>query len=126
MPVTAHKKRIDHHASGWQTLGKLTLPIGVSPDDTVNTWLTEILNTLNLSTEFFERFLRSVQASAARAMEVNTQTQDVHVHISILVPHKHDSIGRSWGFFQIEKIETKVNDAEHIHTIDFYLYVEGD
>jgi len=122
MPVNAHK-----NTSDWQTLGELTLPVGVSSGDILNTWLPEILNTINLSTDFFERFLQSVQASAVRAMEANVPVRDAHVHISILVPHKHDSIGRSWGFFQIEKIETKTDTVDtHIHAIDFYLYVEGD
>lgn len=120
-------KRTDEHESDWQILGELELPDNVSTDDAARLWLTEILNNLDLSTEFFERFLKSAQASITRALGANGLTPFVYVHISILVPNKHNSVGRSWGYFQIERIGTKMNNVDiQEHAIDFYLYVEGD
>jgi hypothetical protein len=60
-------------------------------------------------------------------MRTNVLVSLVYVHISILALHKPNSAGKSWGFFQIEKIEKKedIVDAQE-HTIDFFLYVEGD
>jgi len=120
-------KRTDNHETDWQILGELELPVGLSVDDKIHTWLTEILSPLNLSTEFFERFLKSAQASASHAMGAKGSVQLGQVHISILMLQVHSLVGKSWGFFQIERIDNKADDVDaHEHAIDFYLYVEGD
>jgi len=120
-------KRIEDNGTDWQILGELELPIIIRPDDAIREWLAEILPPLNLSTEFFKRFLRSAQASAVHALGKNSSMPLGHIHISILVLQKHYSAGKSWGFFQIERIDMKVDDVDSQHyTIDYYLYVEGD
>ena len=123
-PVNAYMQ-LDKHKSYWSTLGKIELPADASIDDTVRVWLIEILNPLNLTVEFFEKFQKSAQASAVRAVAANGLVPFLHIHISIQVPQNHRSLGKSWGFFQIERIDTKVGDID-VHAIDFYLYVEGD
>ena len=113
--------------SDWQTIGGIELSVGIGTNDAIHAWLIEILNTLNLATEFFERFLKAAQTTVTRDMRANGLASLVYVHISILAPQKHNSTGKSWGFFQIEKIETKADNVNtHIRAIDFYLYVEGD
>lgn len=119
---TNHEKESD-----WQTIGDLELPVNVSADGTVHAWLTQVLKSLNLSTEFSEKFLKSAQASVTRALGINVSIPSVYVHISIFVPIKHIAVGQAWGYFQIERIGQKTNDVNiQEHAIDFYLYVEGD
>ena len=113
--------------SDWQTIGELDLSVDISTDDVIRAWLTKILNILDLSTEFFERFLKSAQASVTRALGAKGSVPLRYVHISILAQNKHHLTGKSWGYFQIERIDTKVDSVDvQEHAIDFYLYVEGD
>jgi len=112
---------------GWQTLGVLELPVNVHMEETAVKWLEEILAPLNLATKFLERFSQFTQTLVTRAREVYAMTQLNHIHISILVPHKHSLKGKSWGFFHIERIENQAEDIQsQDHTIDIYLYVEGE
>ena len=120
-------KRTDNYETDWQIIGEFELPDSISATDAVQTWLTEILIPLHLSTIFLKRFLESARSSVARAAGTGVSASCSHVHISIFVPKLNSSTGTSWGFFQIEKIEMKSDTANaHIHAIDFYLYVEGD
>jgi hypothetical protein len=120
-------KRTDNHETDWQILGEFELPDGIRTTDAVQTWLTEILIPLQVSTDFLKRFLESARASVARAAGTGVSASRVNVHISIFVPKMNSSTGTSWGFFQIERIEMKSDTVDaHIHAIDFYLYVEGD
>jgi hypothetical protein len=112
---------------GWQTLGELELPVGASTGEIVHAWLAEALASLNLSTDFLERVLRSAQESAGHALQPNAAGALLHIHFFIPLLLEHDSSGKSWGFFHIKRIETRADDvdARH-HAIDFYLYVEGE
>lgn len=111
----------------WHVLGELELPVGISADDAIHSWLTEILTSLNTSLDFLERILGAAQESAGHALHPNTEDVLSHIHISILVPRDHVPTGKSWGFFHIERIETSTDDSnERHHAIDFYLYVEGE
>lgn len=117
----------DNRKSEWQTLGKLELLDGANTNVLIYAWLSEVLKGLNLSSEFFERFLNAAQTSAARAREKNGSIPPAKVHISILASLIDNSSGKSWGFFQIEKIEAQTGKAAlPEHAIDFYLYVEGN
>jgi len=119
--------RTDNQESGWQTLGELEIPVEASVDDAILTWVAEILPPLNLSTEFYSRFLRSIQTSATRALGANLSSRLTHIHLSILVPHKESSNGKPWGFFQIERIEPNLDDLDtYKRAIDFYVYIEGE
>ena len=120
-------KRIDDKRADWQILGELELPVALRLDDAIRDWLAEILFPLNLPTRFFKRFLKSVQVSAMHAMAANSSIPLGHIQISILVLQKRYSAGKSWGFFQIERIDTKVDDVDSQHyAIQYYLYVEDD
>ena len=112
---------------GWQTLGVLELPVNVHMEEAVINWLEEILTPLNLAAKFLESFSQFTQILVTRARDVNAITQLNHIHISILVPDKHASKGKSWGFFHIERIENRTEDIHaQDHAIDIYLYVEGE
>ena len=112
--------------SGWQTIGELGVSVGIDTDNVIHVWLTKVLSSLYLSTEFVERFSKSVLASVTRAFGTNGMVPFVNVHISILTPHIYNSVGKSWGFFQIERIENQGETVDtRDHAIDFYLYVEG-
>jgi len=118
-----------NHSPGtnWQTLGKLELPIGTNIVDVINVSLAEILTPLNLSTDFLNRILESAQDSAERAQLPNAAITFGHIYISIFVPKKQIQNGKTWGFFHIERIGNRSENAgSHDHTIDFYLYAEGE
>ena len=120
-------KRTDNLETDWQIIGEFELLDGISTTDDVQTWLTEILIPLHLSTDFLKRFLKAARSSVARAAEAGASASRVHVQISMFPPKLNSPTGTSWGFFQIEKIEMKLGTVDaHIHAIDFYLYVEGD
>ena len=123
-----HTSKTTHEReSDWQNIGELELSVGIGTDDAIHAWLTKILNSLNLSTEFLDRFLKSAQASVTRALGTNESVSLIYVHISILAPYKYNSERKSWGYFQIERIDMKVDNIDiQQHAIDFYLYVEGD
>jgi len=108
-------------------LGELELPVVTSMEETVHTWLADVLTPLNLSPDFLGRVLKSAQISTGHAFQPNFEGIISHVHFSILVPHGHASPGKSWGFFHIERIEASADssDKRH-HAIDFYLYIEGE
>jgi hypothetical protein len=120
-------EQTDWQEPGWQTLGKLEIAVEASMEDEIRAWMVELLLPLNLSTEFYNRFLRSAQASARRALGANLSSRLTHIHLSILVQHKQSPKGKSWGFFQIERTGNHSGDvAAGEHAIDFYLYIEGD
>lgn len=112
---------------GWQTLGEIKLPVSVHMGEAIVKWLEEILAPLNLSIKFMEGFSQFARTLVARAGGVSTTTPLNHIHISILVPDKHGSNGKSWGFFHIERIENQTDNIHSKdHAIDIYLYVEGE
>jgi len=112
---------------GWQKLGELELPIGMDIDNILRAWLAETLASLALSTDFWNRVLKSAQESATRVLQSEAALNFTHIHFSIFAPHEQDSKGKSWGFFLIERIENWVEGIlSRNHAIDLYLYMEGE
>ncbi|MGB7876013.1 MAG: hypothetical protein WBL25_16650 [Anaerolineales bacterium] len=110
----------------WQLLGELDLLVSSDVDLAFQPWLMELLSPLDLSTDFSNRVLESVQDSVARALHLNAASTNGHIHLSIFAPHERVPERKTWGFFHIERIENQgeaVDDRDH--AIDFYLYVEG-
>lgn len=110
----------------WQLLGELNL--SARPDDefTLNSWLTELLNPLDLSTDFMDRVLDSVQSSVMRIVQPDTALLFGHIHLSIYAPYERVPERKTWGFFHIERIENRDDSVNaNDHAINFYLYVEG-
>lgn len=113
--------------NNWHILGELELPVGASTDNALQSWLTELLDPLNLHADFLNQVLKSAQEVAVRVLNAETAMKFEHIHILVLVTSDHISKGGTWGFFRIEKIEnTAEGDVAHGHTIGFYLYVEGE
>ena len=95
-------------------------------DDAIHAWLTEVLDPLNLYTDFLDKILQSAQDAATRVWQAEPRMESEHIHLFIFVPHDYFSKGQTWGFFRIEKIENATGDkTAHDHAIEFYLYVDG-
>ena len=123
---TTPSTRLHPPGADWQILGELELPVAVSTDDAIYAWLEELLCPLALSSDFLTNVTHSAQESTLRVLK-NYALEFEHLHLSILVPSLHKLIGKSWGFFHIERIENQKDDpAQQDHAIDFYLYMEGD
>jgi len=99
---------------------------GISTNDMFHTWLLEILNPLNLPTNFLNRIVVSTLDSALRALETTAAKKTNHIYISIFAPHWSAQNGDNWGFFFIGKIDEQVPAATSgSHALDFYLYPES-
>ena len=110
---------------GWQLLGETQLLAGATVD-TINTWLVEILGPLNLQPDFVKQLLHSTQDVSMRALHSNTSMDFEHVHLCIFAPIDLKRNGNTWGFFRIEKIDSKEPNQDHPdHAVEFYLYLEG-
>ena len=119
----------DDHISGdsWRILGGLELLVNSDADSAINSWLTELLSPLSLSTDFLSRFNDSVQGTVRRVLHSNAAsiTGHGHIHLSIFAPQAHILEQKTWGYFHIERIENQAETADtRDHAIDFYLYVE--
>jgi hypothetical protein len=59
-------------------------------------------------------------------MQSNSTVLEVnHVHLLILITPNHNSEGKPWGFFRIEKLDSAGNiHNPHDHSIEFYLYAD--
>lgn len=124
---TMHPQPNHSPSADWQTLGELELPVDTNIVDAINTSLAEILTPLNLSTDFINKILESAQDSAARVKQSNAAITFGHIHISIFAPNKPIQNGKTWGFFQTERIRNHSESADsNEHTINFYLYTEGE
>jgi hypothetical protein len=113
--------------SDWQILGELKIPIGVNTVDVIQSWLGKVLAPLNSSINFLTKVIQASQDSFTQALQLDSAKKIGQIHLSVFVPYEPFSEGRTWGFFYISKIGIQVEDiATHEHTIDFYLYVEGE
>lgn len=112
--------------TGWQILGELEVPVASDADGAIRTWLVELLAPLSLNADFLNKVLKSAQASITRAQQPSNEMIFGHVHLSIFAPYERTSKGSTWGFFRIEKIDSRDHDKDHPdHSVEFYLYLEG-
>ena len=110
----------------WGKLSELTLSVGANADEIIQAWLVDVLSPLYLPDHFLNRVLLSAQDYVRRALQQNIETGLGHLHLSIVVPNPSSSGGSTWGFFRIEKIDgTEQPPGYPEHTVEFYLYVEG-
>ena len=113
-------------APGWQILGELELPVENGLENTIHTWLEEIVTPLRLNTEFLYKLSQFAQDAAARAKQVDQAMKVGQVHLIALAPAQITSTGGTWGFFQIEKVEHPSSDKNFpVRAIELYLYLEG-
>jgi hypothetical protein len=109
----------------WRVLGEIELTAGSNPGGNLRARLTEILIQLHLHEDFLNKVLASAQEYALRAAQ-NIKTSHGHIHLAILVQQKYQSLGDTWGFFRIEKMDDAEQKVPHPdHTVEFYLYLEG-
>lgn len=109
----------------WQLLGKFDLSTDSEVNYTIDSWLAELLNPLDLSKDFMIRVFESVQDSVLRILQPNTASATGNIHLSIFAPYDRFSERKTWGFFHIERIENQGEAiVSHDHVIDFYLYME--
>jgi hypothetical protein len=114
-------------ASNWQILAEFELPVGTIADDTLRIRLKEILDPLELHEDFVNRILNSAQQTAARILQADAEIKLEHICLLVFVPSRHASQKQIWGFFSVEKLEdTKDGAVTNEHTIEIYLYAEGD
>ena len=126
----AEMKTVEHSESGWRILGELELPIAAEADGAISAWLTQILNPIDLHMDFLNKVTRSAQDAAIRAITAErAQTEFEHIHLCLFVPRTDLFTlykGQTWGFFRIEKMGPSTeNGSPHDHSIEFYLYLEG-
>ena len=117
-----------HHASpaDWELLGELQLTVSLDAIQAVSEWLAVTLDRLQLYTDFTTKILKSAEEAAARAMQSEIVMKYQHTHILIYIPTSRPAAGGTWGFFRIEKVGTDTeNGNPRDHSIEFYLYLEG-
>ena len=101
--------------------------VGAFADDTLIVWLKETLNSLNLHEDFLNRILDSAQNTATRILQINAKVILEHIHLLVFAPPNRVSQQQAWGFFSVERLEgTAEGNIGNEHTIEIYLYVEGD
>lgn len=108
---------------GWQLLGEIVF-LNRSGAGTIRTWFSQLLNPLNLQSDFTIQLLNSAQDAMMRALHSNPKEPFGNVHFSVFVLDGH-TLADAWGFFRIEKLDSVEPDKEHLeHAVEFYLYVE--
>jgi len=113
--------------AGWQILGELELPVGASAENALYAWLTEILHPLNLQAELLNKIIASAQDAVARAIQAEVTLKFEHIHLTVFVPSAREEKEKAWGFFRLEKIEdTKEDQTDGDHAVEFYLYGDGN
>lgn len=122
-----HVSRQSAPSPNWELLGELELRLNVNEDSRVGEWLTMILSPVNLPMDFTSKIVTSAEEAAARAMQSETMIKYQHTHLVIYVPVERSAQGRTWGFFRIEKTgaDGGANGSPLDHSIEFYLYLEG-
>ena len=110
----------------WFPLGELELGIDEKTDGAVHAWTKETLGLLNLNVVFLNRILRSAQEAVARTARGDVAGSRVeHLHFLLFAPMGTLLVGKTWGFFRIEKIGIPTADKKAVdHSIEFYLYME--
>lgn len=122
---TSHTQ--NHPASNWQILGDLELSAQVNSKDTLELWLKEILKPLDLHTDFVNRILNSAHQTIVRILQTDTQTKLDHIHLLVFAPSNRTLKKLIWGFFSVERLkDTEEGTVANNHTIEIYLYKEGD
>ena len=111
----------------WQNLGDLELSAHVNSKDTIELWLKEILKPLDLHTDFLNRILNSAHQTVVRLLRPHTETILDHIHLVVFAPSNRTLKKLIWGFFSVERLkDTEESTVANNHTIEIYLYMDGD
>jgi hypothetical protein len=111
-----------------QLLAELEVPVDSNATGTIHSWLIQILTTLNLGTDFLNRISKSAQEAVLHTTEPDgVALASGHIHLLVYAPHASERDGKTWGFFRIDKVDSRSeNQTLPGHSIEFYLYVEGE
>ena len=122
---TSHAR--NHPASNWQILGDLELAVEACSNDRLGARLKEILNPLDLHIDFQNRILNSAHQTVVRLLRPDAETKLDHIYLVVFAPSTRTLKKLIWGFFSVERLEdTKEGTVANNHTIEIYLYKEGD
>jgi hypothetical protein len=117
----------NHPASSWLLLGDLELAVEVNSKDTLGARLKEILNPLDLHLDFQNRILNSAHQTIVRILHTDAHTKLDHIHLLVFAPSNRTPKKQTWGFFSVERLEeTNEGAVANNHTIEIYLYMDGD
>lgn len=105
----------------WQVMGEVDLPVSSGASLAIHFRLTEILNPLDLPPDFLKKVIRSAQDAILRATQAETVKQLEHIRLVIFAPREYLSKSGCWGFFRIEKMDTKAQE----YIFEYYLYLDG-
>jgi hypothetical protein len=80
-----------------------------------------------LHTDFLNKILNSVQTTAERVLKADPKNKLEHIHLLVFAASNRASKWQMWGFFSIERLEDTIEGAvANPHTIELYLYGDGD
>lgn len=112
--------------TAWQALGDLEVRSDSDIERTVRVWLHNTLGPLGLHSDLLDRILRSACEAATRALQLRDPGLGFrHVHLLAFSSHSGEAKRQTWGFFRLEKLEAAVEADSPNHSIEFYLYLEG-
>jgi hypothetical protein len=110
----------------WQTLGDLEVRTGSDIEGAIQAWLDKTLGPLALPSDLLDRILRSACEAATRALQLEDPGMGFrHIHLLAFSSHSGEAKRQTWGFFRLEKLEAATEADSPNHSIEFYLYLEG-
>ena len=113
-------------STDWQISGELQLAVGSNPDGTIRRWLMKILEPFRLPEEYVSKILKSIEDVTSRVLSPDTgDGQFEHLNIVLLTPVGQPAERQTWGFFRLERMESKEKPKESkSYRIEYYLYSE--
>ena len=86
----------------------------------------KILEPFRLPEEYVSKILKSIEDTASRVLSRDTvEGQFDHLNIVILTPAGQPPDRQTWGFFRLERMESKEKSADSkSYHIEYYLYPE--
>jgi hypothetical protein len=110
----------------WQMLGDLEVRSDPDLEHTVQAWLNKTLEPLGLHADLLDRIFRSACEAATRALQLKDPDMRFnHVHLLAFASHSGETSRQTWGFFRLQKLEAAAESASPNHSIELYLYLEG-
>lgn len=112
---------------GWQRLAALDLPGDSDLKSTVRRWLEQVLLPLDLQADLFAKIAASAQEAVRRGRDADPLLDSPHLHLVIFVPEGRAHQVQSRGFFRVQMADAPSEGGSTSgHTIQFYLYDEGE
>ncbi len=109
----------------WKKVGEWKLSAEKNTYESIFTRLEMILAPFNLSSDFIRGIVLTINKVVTRIPQDN-HTRVKSVQLSFYVPSGQIPKGKTWGFFNTERVRYGDDSTGMIeHTINFYLFVEG-